>query len=47
MQPEALRICIIDDDQDALRAVRRLLRTSGLTAETYSSAWTGGSGRAA
>ena len=38
MQPEALRICVIDDDQDVLRAVRRLLRTSGFTADTYTSA---------
>jgi len=33
-----LRICVIDDDQDVLRAVRRLLRTSGFTADTYTSA---------
>lgn len=34
----ALNICVIDDDQDVLHAVRRLLRAAGFAAETYASA---------
>ena len=33
-----LNICIIDDDQDVLHAVRRLLRAAGFAAQTFSSA---------
>jgi len=34
----ALRICVIDDDQEVLQAVRRLLRSAGFVAETFASA---------
>jgi len=34
----ALKVCIIDDDRDVLHAVRRLLRSAGFAAETFSSA---------
>ena len=34
----ALKICVIDDDQDVLQAVRRLLRAAGFATETFGSA---------
>jgi FixJ family two-component response regulator len=33
-----LRICVIDDDEDVVRAVRRLLRSAGYAIDTFASA---------
>jgi FixJ family two-component response regulator len=33
-----LRVCVIDDDEDVVRAVRRLLRSAGYAIDTFASA---------
>ena len=38
MTPAELRICVVDDDEEVRRAVRRLLRAAGFIAETFVSA---------
>src|SRR6266545_3293934 len=38
MRSPELRICVVDDDEDVRRAVRRLLRAAGFIAETFASA---------
>jgi FixJ family two-component response regulator len=32
------RVCVIDDDEDVVRAVRRLLRSAGFAIDTFASA---------
>jgi FixJ family two-component response regulator len=38
MSVAELRICVIDDDEDVVRAVRRLLRSAGYAIDTFASA---------
>jgi FixJ family two-component response regulator len=38
MSVAELRVCVIDDDEDVVRAVRRLLRSAGFAIDTFASA---------
>ena len=38
MSAAELRVCVIDDDEDVVRAVRRLLRSAGYAIDTFASA---------
>ena len=38
MSVAELRVCVIDDDEDVVRAVRRLLRSAGYAIDTFASA---------
>ena len=38
MSVAELRVCVIDDDDDVVRAVRRLLRSAGYAIDTFASA---------
>ena len=38
MSVSELRVCVIDDDEDVVRAVRRLLRSAGYAIDTFASA---------
>lgn len=38
MSVAELRVCVIDDDEDVVRAVRRLLRSAGFATDTFTSA---------
>ena len=38
MSVAELRVCAIDDDEDVVRAVRRLLRSAGFAIDTFASA---------